>query len=134
MRHGAELGIGRPSVIDARTLLRCAFAGAVLQLVLAVAAHFVPWVAAHALLFGRMMCSATAGYLYGMALGRGYAAGALGGAIAGGLCIVPALALSVLAGDSPAAMVSVGTGIGILTGGIGGAFGQIAAILRKLGF
>jgi hypothetical protein len=120
-------------LIDARILLRAALAGVVLQFVLAAIAHFSPWVATHLLLFGRMMCAATAGYLYGMMLGRSYALGAFGGAIAGGLCAVPAIALSVLVGDSEASMVSVGTGICILTGGVGGAFGHMAAIMRKLG-
>ena len=121
-------------MIDSRLILRAAVVGAVLQLILAVCGHVFPWVALHLLVFGRMMCSATAGYLYGLLFGRGYAAGALGGAIAGGLCVVPALAVSVLLGDSAAAMVSIGTGISILTGGVGGAFGQMGAILKKLGF
>jgi hypothetical protein len=121
-------------MIDSRLVLRASVAGLVLQLILAVCGHAFPWVAAHLLVFGRMMLSATAGYLYGLLLGRGYAAGALGGAIAGGLCAVPALAISVLLGDSAAAMVATGTGISILTGGVGGAFGQMGAILKKLGF
>ena len=121
-------------MIDSGLLLRAAVAGMVLQLILAVCGHAFPWVAVHLFTFGRMMLSATAGYLYGLLLGRGYAAGALGGAIAGGLCVVPALAISVLLGDSAAAMVAIGTGISILTGGVGGAFGQLGAILKKLGF
>ena len=83
--------------------------------------------------YGRRMVSASAGYLYGMDFGRGYAVGALGGAIAGGLCIVPAIALSVLLADTDASMLAVGTGICILTGGVGGAFGQMAAFMRRLG-
>lgn len=119
-------------MINPRILLLAAVLGTALQFGLAIAAHLYPWIGLHFFTFGRMMCSATAGYLYGLILGRGYAAGALGGAIAGGLCVVPALALSVLLGDSEAAMMSIGTGISILTGGVGGAFGQMGAILRKL--
>jgi hypothetical protein len=121
-------------MIDSRILLRAAFVGLVIQLVLAALGHAFSWVAINLFPFGRMMCSATAGYLYGMALGQGYAPGALGGAIAGGLCAVPALAISVLLGDSEASIVAVGTGICLLTGGVGGLFGNMAAILRKLGF
>jgi hypothetical protein len=69
-----------------------------------------------------------------MEFGRGSVIGALGGAIAGGLCVVPAIALSVLLGDTGAAMLAVGTGISILTGAVGGPFGQIAANMRKLGY
>ena len=121
-------------MIDARILQRAVIIGAVLQIALSVTGAFFPWVVIHLFMFGRMMISASAGYLYGMEFGRGYAIGALGGAVAGGLCVVPAIALSVLLGDTGAAMVAVGTGISILTGAVGGAFGHIAANLRKLGY
>ena len=121
-------------MIDTRLLQRVAIIGLAVQLLLSLAGHFFPWVAIHLFMFGRMMISASAGYLYAMEFGRGYAIGALGGAVAGGLCVVPAIALSVLLGDTGASMVAVGTGISILTGGVGGVFGQIAANLRKLGY
>jgi hypothetical protein len=125
--------MAKKPILDARLVLRAALAGTTMQLVLTAAGHFSPWVAIHLFLFGRAMLSATAGYLYGLALGRGYGAGALGGAIAGGLCAVPALAASVLLGDTPAAVVTTGTAISILTGAVGGVFGQMGAILRKMG-
>ena len=120
-------------MLDTRMLQRAAIIGTVLQIALSLAGYFFPWVAIHLFMFGRMMVSASAGYLYGMDFGRGYAVGALGGAIAGGLCIVPAIALSVLLADTDASMLAVGTGICILTGGVGGAFGQMAAFMRRLG-
>lgn len=121
-------------MIHTRLLLRAVLVGTVLQLVLALCAHLFPWVAGHVLLFGWMMCSATAGYVYGLTFGRGYVVGAFGGAISGGLCAVPGVAIPVLAGDSPASMMAVATGICILTGGVGGAFGHMGAMFRKLGF
>jgi hypothetical protein len=121
-------------MLDTRMLQRAAIIGTVLQIALSLAGYFFPWVAIHLFMFGRMMISASAGYLYGMEFGRGYAVGALGGATAGGLCVVPAIVLSVLLGDTGAPMLAIGTGISILTGGVGGAFGQIAANLRKLGY
>ncbi len=120
--------------LDPRLVLRTALAGTVLQLLLAGAGHLWVWVGIHLFLFGRAMISASAGYLYGLIHGRSYGAGALGGAIAGGLCVVPGLVLAVLLGDSVGVMVSTGTGISILTGAVGGAFGQMGAILKKLGF
>lgn len=120
--------------IVGRFLQRAVIVGVVLQLILAVLGHFIPWIPGSVLMFGRMMISASAGYLYGMQMGRSYATSALGGAIAGGLCIIPALAVSVLFGDTPASFLAIGTGIAILTGGVGGAFGQMAAMLHKLGF
>jgi hypothetical protein len=121
-------------MIDSRLLRRAAVLGAILQLVLAVCGHAFPWLALNLMTFARMMLSASAGYLYGLLLGRSYAAGALGGMLAGGLAALPALLLSVLLGDSPAAFLAVGTGICLLTGGVGGAFGHMGAIMRKLGF
>jgi hypothetical protein len=121
-------------MIDGLILRRATVVGLILQCLLAAIGHFSPWVAIHLFVFGRMMISASAGYLYGMDLGRGYAAGALGGAVAGGLCAAPIIAISVLLGDTPASMIAVGTGISILTGVVGGFFGEMAAVMRKLGF
>jgi len=123
----------KSSLFDARLILRAAVIGTVLQAALALAGHFSPSIAAHFFLFGRMMIAATAGYLYGLSLGRGYGAGALGGLIAGGLCAVAGLALSVMLGDTLPSEVSLEAGISLLTGAVGGAFGQMGAILRKLG-
>ena len=119
--------------LDTRLVLQTALVGAALQLVLAWAAHAYPWVAIHLVLFGRAMASATAGYLYGLIRGRGFGAGALGGAIAGGLCVVPALTLSLLLADPENLRATTSAGISVLTGAVGGAFGQIGALLRKLG-
>ena len=121
------------AVLDSRLALQAALVGAVLQLALAGAAHAFPWVALHLALFGRAMASATAGYVYGLIRDRGFGAGALGGAIAGGLCVVPALALALLLADREIMMATTTAAISILTGAVGGAFGQIGAILRKLG-
>ena len=121
------------AVLDTRLVLLTALVGAVLQLALAGAAHSFPWVAIHLVLFGRAMASATAGYLYGLIRSRGFGAGALGGAIAGGLCVVPALALALLLGDPEIMMATTTAAISVLTGAVGGAFGQIGATLRKLG-
>jgi hypothetical protein len=120
--------------LDPRLVLRTALVGLVLQLALAGAGHWWPSAVIHLFLFGRAMLSATAGYLYGLIHGQSYRAGAFGGAIAGGLCVVPAVAVSVLLGDSPAAVVSTATSISILTGAVGGAFGQMGAILRRMRF
>ena len=119
--------------LDTRLVLQTALAGAALQLVLAWAAHAYPWVAIHLVLFGRAMVSATAGYLYGLIRGRGFGTGALGGAIAGGLCVVPALTLALLLADPENLMATTSTAISVLTGAVGGAFGHVGAIFRKLG-
>jgi len=123
----------RPAFIDARLVLRIALIATIVQVALEAAGRVFPVLAGLGLVFGRMMISATAGYVYGLILGGGYAAGAVGGAIAGGLCVVPALALGALLGNIEGGMVATNAAISVLTGAVGGAFGQMGAILRKLG-
>ena len=108
--------------------------GLFLQLTLAIGGHFLTWLTVPMFLFARMMISAATGYLYGMYFGRGYSPCALGGSIAGGICVLPALGLSVLLGDADLSMLALGTGVSILTGGVGGLFGQMAANLRRMGY
>ncbi len=124
--------MARPQLLEPRLILRAAVIGTVLQLALALAGHFEGSVVQF-YLFGRMMLAATAGYVYGLSFGAGYGRGALGGAIAGGLCAVAGLTASVVLGETPAWEVSTEAGIALLTGAVGGAFGQMGAILRKLG-
>ena len=104
--------------------------GTLLQIVSVVIAHFSLWIESHALLFGGMMISATMGYLYAMDVAKGYAKGAYGGAIAGGICAFIGIAVSVLLGDMTAKMLVVRGLISVLTGAVGGIYGQLAADWR----
>jgi hypothetical protein len=117
-------------MIDARILQRATIVGTVLQVVMIVAGHFVPWVRDNVFLFGGMMISATAGYLYAADFAAGFLRGALGGAIAGGLCALIGIALSVLLGDTPVFVLALGTAISVLTGAVGGFWGQVAAYMK----
>jgi hypothetical protein len=81
----------------------------------------------HALLFGSMMISATMGYLYAQEVARGYVKGACGGAVAGGVCAVIGIAPAVLLGDMTLKMLVVRVLISVLTGAVGGIYGQMAA-------
>jgi len=119
-------------ILNARLVIRTALVGTMVQLALAAAQHYSPWFGAHWALFARMMVSASAGYGYGLVLGQGYVRGALGGAIAGGLSVVPALAILVVLGDSDATVMTVGCLIAIGIGAVGGCFGQMGAVLRRL--
>jgi hypothetical protein len=115
------------SGIDARALRRAIVIGAVLQVVLVVVAHFNAWIAAHASLFASMMISATSGYLYAQDVAKGYELGVYGGTIVGGVCAVPALAISIARGDLAPSAFIVRMLIYLLTGAVGGFFGQMAA-------
>lgn len=123
----------RIPLLNVRLVMWTALFGTVTQLALSVARHVFPGLPASLILFGHMMISATAGYLYGLLLGKSYGRGALGGGIAGGLSVVPACAVSVLLGDSDGILVTTATLISILTGAVGGCFGHMGAIMRKLG-
>ncbi len=106
--------------------------GTALQVLLAVLAHFSLWIALHALLFGAMMISAVAGYLYAQDVAQGFAAGATGGLIVGGVCGLFGVALSVVLGDTDAGLLIQNALIFAFTGGIGGLFGQMSAGIRAL--
>ena len=116
-------------MIDPKILQRALIVGTMLQIAMIVLGHFIPWVRDNVFMFGGMMISATSGYLYAMDFAAGYQRGALGGAITGGACALIGIAASVLLGDTPAFVLALGTGISILTGAVGGLFGQLAARL-----
>ncbi len=117
-------------MIDAQILQRATIVGTVLQVAMVVLGHFFPWVRDNAFMFGGMMISAVAGYLYAMDFAAGYPRGALGGAIAGGVCALIGIALSVLLGDTKPFVIALGTAISVLTGAVGGLWGQLAARMR----
>ena len=120
-------------MIDARILQRAIIVGTVLQAAMMVLGHFFPWIRVHVFLFGGMMISSTAGYLYAMDYGAGFGRGILGGAVAGGVCGLLGLAVSVLLGDTPAALLALWTAIFTLTGAAGGFWGEIAARMTRVG-
>jgi hypothetical protein len=120
-------------MIDAAVARRAVIVGTVLQVLLAVLAHFSLWIALHALLFGEMMISAVAGYLYAQDVAQGFAAGATGGVIAGGVCGLFGVALSIVLGDTDASLLIQNALIFAFTGGLGGLFGQMSAGIRAMG-
>ena len=119
-------------VIDLGILLRAFVVGTVLQIVMVVLGHFVPWVALHVFMFGGMMISATAAYLYAMDSGKGYFPGATAGAIVGGACALIGITVSVMLGETERVVIPFGTAVCVLTGTVGGLFGQMAANLRAI--
>lgn len=117
-------------MIDARILQRATVVGTVLQIVMVIAGHFIPWVRANVFLFGGMMISAIAGYLYAADFAAGFLRGIVGGAIAGGVCALIGIALSVLLGDTPVFVLALGTTISVVTGIAGGFWGEVAARMK----
>lgn len=122
--------MNRTGLVDNRALQRAILVGTFLQTVFVLIAHFSTWIETHALLFAGMMISATVGYLYAQEVAKGYIRGAYGGAIAGGLCAFIGIAVSVFLGDTTGRMLLVRDLISVLTGAVGGVYGQMAADWR----
>jgi len=119
-------------MIDSSALSRAMIVGTTLQVVLAILANLSAWIAQYALLFGAMMLSAIAGYLYAQDVSKGYLAGAVGGLVAGGVSGLFGVATSVVLGNTDPGLFIQNTLIFVFTGGIGGLFGQMAAIMDRL--
>src|SRR5665213_1787664 len=117
-------------MIDAKVLQRSTIVGTVLQLAMVAIGHFVPWVRDNVFMFGGMLISGVAGLLYARDAAAGWARGALGGAIAGGLCALIGIGLSVLLGDTPNFVLGLGTAISVVTGAVGGLWGELGARMQ----
>jgi hypothetical protein len=122
--------------VPIRTAFQRAIVVGVMMLVtFVVFSHYLPWLATQ-VLFATMMIAGIAGLLYAREAALGYGFGALGGAFAGGICALVGIALAVLLGDAPSftlgpeprMVLIVGTAISVLTGAVGGLFGQWDAV------
>lgn len=90
-----------------------------------------------ALLFTCMLAAAVSGMLYARDLARGFLPGMLGGAIVGAAGGVAAVAGAGWLGEQPETWIPYGVMVLMLTGTVGGFFGELDArlrayILRKL--
>ncbi|MBU6442869.1 MAG: hypothetical protein KGR48_03070 [Alphaproteobacteria bacterium] len=121
-------------MIETGTLVRATLVGIILQAAMYVLGHFSHWIATNVFDFGAMMISASAAYLYALGTGRGYLTGATAGAVIGGTCGFLGIALSAFLGDSRVGYIPTATTIAVFVGAVGGIFGQIAAILRAMGY
>ena len=124
------MAMNRARLVDNRALQRAIVVGIFLQIVAVLIAHISQWSNTQAFLFAGMMISATMGYLYAQDVSRGYALGAYGGAIAGGICAFAGIAVSVVLGDLTGRVLVVRSLICVLTGAVGGVYGQMAADWR----
>ena len=118
-------------MIDERLLGRATFVGIVLQVVMAVLGHFITWIQLNVFMLGGMFISGVAGLLYARDLNRGWATGALGGAIAGATCAAVGIAISVVLKDRPQNLIPFVLFACMLAGAVGGPFGQMSANMRE---
>jgi hypothetical protein len=113
-------------MLNMKALQTAAMMGTVLQIVMVLAGHFIPYIALHIFMFGGMGISLLAGFLYGRA-GSGYGGASLGGAVAGGVCALIGIAVSVVLHDTMPMILVIGTVGSAVTGLIGGLIGKFAA-------
>jgi len=116
-------------MLDLTILKRVVFVGLVCQCALLACGWLWPGFRP-GLLFGVMMIAAVAGLLYARDLARGFLAGMLGGAIAGAAGGVVAVAGANWLGEQPEIFIPYGAMVTMLTGAVGGLFGELDARLR----
>jgi hypothetical protein len=116
-------------MFDLNILKRALFVGIVIQVALILAGYVWPWLRP-ALLFACMVTAAVAGLLYARDLARGFLAGMLGGAMAGAGCGLVAVAGASFLHEQPEIYIPYGVMVMMLTGAVGGVFGELDARLR----
>ena len=116
-------------MLRVKSLQMATLIGTALQVAMVVAGHYLPYIALHVFMFGGMGISLIAGVLYAHGA-DGYTGAALGGAIAGGVCALIGIAVSVLLGDTPAIVLAFGTISSAVTGLIGGLLGKFMFTAR----
>jgi hypothetical protein len=114
-------------MLDNKSLQSATIIGTMLQVAMVVCGHFVAWIALNLFALGGMAISALAGFLYARRSGAGYGSAALGGALAGGICALIGIAISVAMKDTPAMILAVGTLGSAVTGALGGLIGKLAS-------
>ncbi len=111
--------MNRDSIITATAI------GLALQLAMVVIGHYVPAIREKGFAIGGMFFSLVAGLLYARMAQAGWGGALMGGAVAGGVCAILGIAVSVALGDVPPMILAMGTAASAVTGLIGGAVGKL---------
>jgi hypothetical protein len=111
--------------VNVQALLLATGAGLAVQLAMVIAGHYVAFVKDNVFAVGGMLISLVAGLAYAKLAGGGWAPSLAGGLIAGGLCALLGIAVSVGLRDTAANILLVGTLGSAVAGLIGGALGKL---------
>ena len=95
--------------MNPQALLIGTAAGLAAQLAMVVAGHYVPFIKDNVFAIGGMVISLLAGVLYAKAAGVGWAPSLTGGLVAGGLCALLGIGVSVGLKDTAVMILAVGT-------------------------
>ncbi len=99
--------------------------GIIFQLVMVIAGHYVAFVRDEVFALGGMAISLVAGLYFGWRAGGSWGACLSGGAIAGGVCALVGIAVSVVLKDTAPMILAIGTFSSAVMGLIGGAAGKL---------
>jgi hypothetical protein len=99
--------------------------GLVLQLIMVVVGHYVPAIREKGFAIGGMTISLLAGVIYVYRARGAWPDSLIGGAVAGGVCALLGIAVSVALKDVPVMILMVGTIASIVTGVVGAALGKL---------
>jgi hypothetical protein len=116
---------GGKGKMNSVALTRATAIGLIAQLAMVIAGHFVPLIKDHGFALGGMTISLVAGLLYARAAAGGWIASLAGGLVAGGVCAVLGIAVSVVLRDVPTLVLAFGTIGSALAGAIGGGVGKL---------
>jgi hypothetical protein len=113
------------SSMNRDSLVVATAAGLILQLAMVIAGHYLPPIRDKGFAIGGMLISLLAGLLYVRLTHGGWFDACIGGAIAGGVCAILAIAVSVWLKDVPNQILLIGTAASAVTGLLGGAIDKL---------
>jgi hypothetical protein len=111
--------------MDRNALIRAAFIGLVLQLAMVILGHFVTAIRDPGFAIGGTGFSFIAGLIFARTTRMRWGPSSGGGAIAGGLCGLLGILVSVLLGDVPPSLLIFGTFGSTIAGAVGGLLGRL---------
>lgn len=110
--------------MNAKTLLIATGIGLALQLAMVIAGHYVPFIKNNLFAVGGMGISLAAGVIYGKLAAEAWGPSLIGGLVAGGVCALLGIGVSVALKDVPTPVLAFGTLGSAVAGMIGGAVGR----------
>ncbi|MDB5452635.1 MAG: hypothetical protein JWO33_1213 [Caulobacteraceae bacterium] len=113
--------------MNSQALTRATTLGLAAQLVMVIAGHFIEIIRTDVFALGGMAISAAAGIIYARYAHSAWVSSLVGGAIAGGVCALLGIAVSVVLKDTPAQILLLGTLGSAVAGLLGGAVGKLTA-------
>jgi hypothetical protein len=111
--------------MNVQALLTATGIGLAAQLAMVIAGHYVAFIKDNVFAIGGMLISLIAGLIFAKLAGADWASSLVGGVIAGGVCALLGIGVSVALKDSLPLILVVGTLGSAVAGLIGGAIGKL---------